>query len=1040
MAFSLNAVALPIPNEYKPDTTWVEARRQFLDGSVGEDVTASLRKFSLSWSYLTAAQVATLRTLFYKTSPLQFIDDLRGITSASNTYVWPYPSLTVQYVFASAVGTICSVKMDLIEHGTNYTGGATAITELAAGAGSTYVLTGAAGFTLSAPNSYTVTYSKDAIVHQMVNGTVWVDVRGVDTKGITRSWNLGWETLTHTQVADLRTCIGYKTVLTYASPTTVDAANAANTYVYLTTLPEQLTFATESVVQETAWLSPGTLADDASYGDIAWVNSSNAATSNDVYATYTCTSTELQSSHYLKATNFSVGLPSDAIIQGFAVRIERHSTLDNYFGEGSIKMVVAGSVVGTNGSTGTTIPLTDAVLEIGGSSSLWGRVWTRDEVNASTFGMAYAAMILAGVVGESVSVDALWIKVYYTLPYIVEGIDITLSEGIASGAAVPAIKVEIDLDGDGAYTSVPPATVISEDISAYVKGVTVNREGTAQTQGVSVVGGGVTTEATVQLRHAAGIFSPFNSASRAVANFYGKKCRISLGWAAAPATVFVGKIKSPGETIGAREATLYLNDLSLDLQNKRKSTALYQNYLTGTYLSTILGLAGLSSGSNEGNYATALATTGNYTLDYAWMDDESYVQEMEWVARAEGGRLYWDKTGVLQFEAADHLIGHAAGASAKTFTVANMSDLSIDWDYDNIYNHVICEYTTRYVAVSQVIWQSEETLAVPPRIEAAGVCAASSTTTVIRLITSGTYGVDALKGEWLKVTVTGIGDEYRLIKSNLATADPTAGQTRVTVDTAFSAAPATSDAFILGGIVETKAKFSNPAYAVITVVAWTKVLQDANGDYDYQALTGGGEDKTSSVSIAQTNYAGTSLLYLINSDTSWTVYMTKLQLRGQPLLPRETKRVERKDQTSMDTYGERILNLSGDDANLYIQNKIQAESVSELLLARLKDPHARLTISGIKGDETLEIGAKVTVTEASSSMDGAFGNTSTTWLINSLRSNAAPGQGFSQDLVLVNTDLLGTTSDSNIDWFKIGTSKYGSAGASDGVNHGHCWF
>ncbi len=856
--FSLGGTALPVPNEYKPDTTWIDAKRTFLDGSVGEDVTASLRKFSLSWSYLTAAQVATIRALFYKTSPLQFIDDLRGITSGSNTYVWPYPTLTVQYVFASAVGTICSVKMDLIEHGANYTGGATTITELAAGAGSTYVLTGAAGFTLASPNTYTVTYSKESIVHQIVNGTVWVDVKGVGSKGITRSWNLGWETLTDAQVANLRTCIGYKTVLTYASPTTVDSANAANTYVYLTTLPEQLQ---------------------------------------------------------------------------------------------------------------------------------------------------------AG-------------------PGLIEGIDITLSEGIASGAAVPAIKVEVNPDGLG-----------YDDYSAYVKSVTVNREGTAQTQGVSLVGGGVTTEATVQLRHAAGLFSPFNSGTRLATNFYGKPCRISLGWAAAPATVFVGKVKSPGEVIGAREATLYLNDLSLDLQNKRKSTVLYQNYLTGTYLATILGLAGLSAGTTEGTYSNAagavLATTGNYTLDWAWMDDESYVQEMEWVARAEGGRLYWDKTGVLQFEAADHLVGHAAGASAKTFTVANMSDLSIDWDYDNIFNHIICEYTTRYVAVSQVIWQTEETLAVPPRIEldSDGVVA-GSTATVVRLTTAGTYGVDALKGEWLKVTVTGIGDEYRLIKSNLATADPTAGQTRVTVDTAFSAAPTAGDAYVLGGIVETKAKFSNPAYSVTTAVAWTKALQDDNGDYDYQALTGGGEDKTTSVSIAQTNYAGTSLLYLVNSDTSWTVYMTKLQLRGQPLLPRETKRVERKDQTSMDTYGERILNLSGDDANLYIQNKIQAESICELLLARLKDPHARLTISGIKGDETLDIGMKVTVTEASSSMDGAFGDTSTTWLINSLRSNAAPGQGFSQDLVLVNTDLLGTTSDAGTDWFVIGTNKYGGTGQA---THGHLW-
>lgn len=55
--------------------------------------------------------------------------------------------------------------------------------------------------------------------------------------------------------------------------------------------------------------SPGTLADDAAVGTVAWSNPSNAASSNDSYAT---ASGAGGTTHYLKATNFGFAIPAGA--------------------------------------------------------------------------------------------------------------------------------------------------------------------------------------------------------------------------------------------------------------------------------------------------------------------------------------------------------------------------------------------------------------------------------------------------------------------------------------------------------------------------------------------------------------------------------------------------------------------------------------------------------------------------------------------------------------------------------------------------------
>jgi len=72
---------------------------------------------------------------------------------------------------------------------------------------------------------------------------------------------------------------------------------------------------------DTGAISPGTLADDAAVGAVAWTNPGNAASSDNAYAVFSTSG--VQQSHYLKATNFGFSIPAGATIDGVAVSIER---------------------------------------------------------------------------------------------------------------------------------------------------------------------------------------------------------------------------------------------------------------------------------------------------------------------------------------------------------------------------------------------------------------------------------------------------------------------------------------------------------------------------------------------------------------------------------------------------------------------------------------------------------------------------------------------------------------------------------------------
>ncbi|MDO8743221.1 MAG: hypothetical protein Q7J30_01510 [Candidatus Azambacteria bacterium] len=131
--------------------------------------------------------------------------------------------------------------------------------------------------------------------------------------------------------------------------------------------------------------SPGTMADDATKGTVAWTNPNNAKASDNAYATVTLNA---QTSHYLKATNFGFSIPTGSIIDGIVVESEvRANVGTGQYGILDYIRIVKGGTIGSVNKTSEVYDY-DSYESTGSSVDQWGETWTAEDINGSGFGMA----------------------------------------------------------------------------------------------------------------------------------------------------------------------------------------------------------------------------------------------------------------------------------------------------------------------------------------------------------------------------------------------------------------------------------------------------------------------------------------------------------------------------------------------------------------------------------------------------------------------------------------------------------------------------
>ena len=171
------------------------------------------------------------------------------------------------------------------------------------------------------------------------------------------------------------------------------------------------TVSTASALSST--LSPGTMADDATVGTVAWGTPDNAKV-NDGTATSASNDFSDIVSHYLKATNFGFNIPSGATINGIVVEIEeRDGANSNAVKDSEVKIVKAdGSIGTTNKASASWWTASTSYTTYGANDDLWGESWDSTKINDVDFGVVISTNV--GGMFNSSQIDHIRITVYYT--------------------------------------------------------------------------------------------------------------------------------------------------------------------------------------------------------------------------------------------------------------------------------------------------------------------------------------------------------------------------------------------------------------------------------------------------------------------------------------------------------------------------------------------------------------------------------------------------------------------------------------------------
>lgn len=104
---------------------------------------------------------------------------------------------------------------------------------------------------------------------------------------------------------------------------------------------------------------------------------------------------------------------------------------------------------------------------------------------------------------------------------------------------------------------------------------------------------------------------------------------------------------------------------------------------------------------------------GLFSIQWAWLDDESPLEDIWQLAAAAGGRFYADHEGVLRYENAAHWLNAPHLTSQQTYTNADWQSLEAYYEDRELYSRVTVEYASRQIDDEAIIWQPDEVVQIP---------------------------------------------------------------------------------------------------------------------------------------------------------------------------------------------------------------------------------------------------------------------------------------------------------------------------------------
>lgn len=292
--------------------------------------------------------------------------------------------------------------------------------------------------------------------------------------------------------------------------------------------------------------------------------------------------------------------------------------------------------------------------------------------------------------------------------------------------ATPVVDVYADWNMDGDYGDA------YENISAYVRAVRIEHRLYDQLLGMPMLGQTQPSTATIVIENAkVGAVEHFFSPDTAgglgatytpVANgFYRVPVKVEMGYndpvnGDEVLRQFTGVIEgyTDLERVGVRQVTFTCRGLDRLISQYKLTSAPQSGKRIDEILDGHLTTAGVASTSLDQSLTL---------LDWEWADDVNLLEHVRELAAADGGWLYFDKTGTALFERATHwLEGTEHTASQATLDEAGTVAFVDKLVWRNLYNSVVVEYSPVGPAPACQLYKAARTFIVPPSGAITEIC------------------------------------------------------------------------------------------------------------------------------------------------------------------------------------------------------------------------------------------------------------------------------------------------------------------------------
>ena len=136
---------------------------------------------------------------------------------------------------------------------------------------------------------------------------------------------------------------------------------------------------------------PASAVNDTSIGTVSWLNP-GYATNGPGGGERASVSLPGQggTSHYLLAYDFGFAIPTNRIVIGITVEIQKEGQSIDI--EDAAVRIVRGGAIGTADRSAGAWSMTETIVSYGGTNDQWGFSWTPEQINAADFGMAVSAV------------------------------------------------------------------------------------------------------------------------------------------------------------------------------------------------------------------------------------------------------------------------------------------------------------------------------------------------------------------------------------------------------------------------------------------------------------------------------------------------------------------------------------------------------------------------------------------------------------------------------------------------------------------------